>query len=206
MHEGLKAAIFYSRESYLRGLVGGTGGNTSVRIGDDVYISATSAALGNLAEEDFVKVPIFDGQYESARIPSKELSMHMAIYKERPDIGAVLHLHPANTIAATLLLDRVEDEIPCYSQGYFVKIGHMPQVPFYLAGSAELAAHVSSLFKEVDCVLLRNHGLIVGGKTLESAFTRTEEIESNSKLHLTLKGKNALSEEQLAQISAALKH
>lgn len=207
MFQEIIDAAFYCREAYVKGLVGGTGGNTSVRVGDEVYITASGCTLGDLQPEDFIKVSL-DGTYDPAagQKPSKEMSLHCAVYKARPDIKAILHLHPTNTIAATLMLDSLEDQIPVYSQGYYVKIGHLPQVPAYLAGSGELAEATAACLRKRDCALMRNHGLIVGADTIKKTFTQTEEIEANARLHIVLNGKSALSKEQITTIEEAMQH
>jgi len=197
MFQELIDAAFYSREAYNKGMVGGTGGNTSVLIGNDMYISPTGCTLGDLQPEDFVRVPL-DGQFEPREDgvrPSKEEALHKSIYLARPDIKAVLHLHPVNTIAATLLLDSLDEEMPAYTGSFFVKIGRAPQVPPFKAGSKELCEGAAACFKVGDCALLRNHGLIVGASSIKKAFTQTEEVEANARVHLLMHGKGALSDD-----------
>lgn len=201
MYQEVIDAAFYSREAYCKNMVGGTGGNASVRIGDDVYISPTGYTLGDIQPESFVRVPLWgDGSPEdSLPNPSKEVSLHLGIYRARPDFRAVLHLHPINSIAASLLLSPQED-MPAYVPGFVVKIGSLPQVDAYPAGSRELAEATATLFDRADCVLMRRHGIVAGAKSMKTAFTRAEDIEANAQLHLLLRGHGALTKEEIASI------
>lgn len=199
MVEQIKDAAFYSHEAYNRGLVGGTGGNASVRVGDDFYITPTGSTLGDIAAEEFVRVPVF-GSYPIAPNepkPSKEAGLHQGIYQTRPDIQAILHLHPAYCIAAALLL-RSETEIPAYTPGYFLKIGSLPIVEFNAPGSVALRDSLVKAFSKANWALMKNHGLIVGVKTMKEAFCLTEEIEANAHLHILLHGQGALSDAEKA--------
>ena len=203
MYQELIDAAYYSRESYLRGLVSGTGGNTSVRIGEEIYITPTGCTLGDVQPEDFVQVPLHGESEQRADgvKASKEEGLHRSVYLSRPDIMAVLHLHPVNTIAATLILEP-DEEMPVYTPGFLDKYGRLIQIGVFMAGSIELLDAVTVAVSEVNSILLRNHGLITGAKTIKQAFLQAEEIEDNSKLHLLLKGRGALTEDDMVVLMA----
>ena len=87
----IEELISYSRILYDRKLLHATGGNTSVRDGNDVWISQTGAELGSLTEEQVVRVDLH-GTIVDGQAPSKEMGMHLAMYRARPDAGAVIRL------------------------------------------------------------------------------------------------------------------
>ena len=93
----IEELISYSRILYDRKLLHATGGNTSVRDGNDVWISQTGAELGSLTEEQVVRVDLH-GAIVEGQAPSKEMGMHLAMYRARPDAGAVIHAHPTHAI------------------------------------------------------------------------------------------------------------
>ena len=85
--------INYSILLYERGMVHAEGGNTSIRIDDEIWISRTGSVLGRLTEEDLTRMSI-NGEVIEGDKPSKEWPMHLAIYKARPNDHAVIHIHP----------------------------------------------------------------------------------------------------------------
>jgi len=208
MKEKILKLIKYCHKAYDRGYVGGTGGNLSIRIGDTMYISSSGSILGDMTEDDIVAVPLNDEKnYTSCggRVPSKEAPLHLSIYRSRPDINAIVHLHPANVIAAMLTLDDVQANMPVYVPGFIYKHGIAPQVDYYRAGSLELCQNVSEKFLKADCVLMRKHGVIVGDKSLEKAFCCIEDVDDNCRIHLILRGKNALTSQEIDNMLNAAK-
>ena len=179
------------RIAYTQRLVGGTGGNMSVRIGDDVYITATGCRLGDVAPETLSRVTM-DGTLKEGSPPSKELSLHLSIYKTRPDVNAVAHLHPINSIAVSVLAPANGEPMPVYSTGYRVKIPSCGIVPNLKPGSPELAAALAEAALKTDVVLMRNHGITTMAKDIKAALSLVEEAEQNAQLHIMLKGQGAL--------------
>ncbi len=205
MQKEIEEAAFYCREAYRRGLVGGTGGNASVRLGDTVYITPTGSRLGDIKPEALMPVSM-DGTWEPSGAgarPSKELDLHLSIYRKRADALAVLHLHPANCIAALLMQDNIEEEIPAYTPGYFCKVMRLSAVGFFAPGSPELAQSVGEKIVHTSTLLMKNHGVIVSAKTMEQAFNQIEDIEENAKLHLLLRGTGALGGQEQAILCKA---
>ena len=92
-----------SRELYNRKLIHAAGGNTSVRDGDVVRITQTGAELGKLTPEKIVTVDLAGKVLEGSR-PSKEMDMHLAMYRARSNAQAVVHVHPTYAIAYSTLI------------------------------------------------------------------------------------------------------
>jgi L-fuculose-phosphate aldolase len=179
------------RISYLQGLVRGTGGNMSVRIDDDVYITATGCRLGDVYPGTLVKVSL-DGSKVMNGKPSKELNLHLGVYRSRKDVLAIAHLHPVNSIAASILNREGVEIMPAYTPAYAAKIASIGMVPLLKPGSEELARAVSDAAASYNVILMKNHGIISVAKDIKAALSLVEEAEQNAALHIILRGKGGI--------------
>jgi len=179
------------RTAYTQKLVGGTGGNMSVRIEDEVFITATGCRLGDVLPETFSRV-MMDGTLKEGPPPSKELSLHLGIYRARPDVKAIVHLHPVNSIVVSVLAPADGEPMPAYSHGYRVKIPSCVLVPNLEPGSPALASALAEAALKANVIIMKNHGITTMAKDIKTAFSLTEEAEQNAQLHIMLKGQGAL--------------
>jgi len=179
------------RVAYTQKLVGGTGGNMSVRIGDEVYITATGCRLGDVQPETLSRVTM-DGELKEGAAPSKELGLHLGIYKVRPDVNAIAHLHPVNSIVISILSSGNGEPMPAYSIGYRMKIPSCGIVPNLQPGSHELADALAQASLKANVILMKNHGITAAANDIKAALSLVEEAEQNAQLHVTLKGQGAL--------------
>ncbi|MFZ7133514.1 MAG: class II aldolase/adducin family protein [Eubacteriales bacterium] len=151
------------------GLIHGTSGNISMRDAHDPVIAITPSNIpyDQLTPEDISIVDlngnILDGKYK----PSSETPMHTAVFRARPDVMAVVHTH---SLFATVMSMRMENlkraTVP--SNMYYP----IPTAPFEMPGSEELAqAAVKTLGKDGDVTLLKNHGLLATGPSMDAAMT-----------------------------------
>jgi len=127
------------------------------------------------------------------------------MYSERPDAGAVVHLHSSHSVAVSVLADiDPEKPIPPITAYYVMKIGKLVLLPYYAPGDMSLANAVREVAGKHHAILLANHGPIVAGKNLESAVYATEELEETAKLFLLLRGSKmtVLSPDQVADLQA----
>jgi L-fuculose-phosphate aldolase len=185
--------------AYEKGYVNGTSGNISLRQGDVIHISATNSRLGEISPQNLIPLSE-DGSFSpSVVIPSKESLLHLYVYRSRPDINVLFHLHPVDCIAATLLL-QPGNSLPIFSNTHKKKLGPVSHVDYYPAGSPELALAVSSALTNY-AVLMYRHGIIVGGVNAEDAFTRCEYLVEACQLYLRLLESNRLTEDQLLKLS-----
>jgi ribulose-5-phosphate 4-epimerase/fuculose-1-phosphate aldolase len=188
-----------------RGLTMGSSGNISVRLGDGGWLmTPTNACLGRL---DPGRISRLDrhGQLVEGDKPTKEQFLHSAMYEERPQSGAIVHLHSTHSVAVSCLPDVDPcDCIPPLTAYYVMRVGKLPLVPYHMPGDPELGDAVRSLAGQHSAVLLANHGPVVAGKSLEAAVYATEELEETAKLFLLLHGHNprALTPEQVAALEA----
>lgn len=166
-----------SRGLYERKLIHAAGGNTSVRDGDSVWISQTGAELGKLTAETIVKVDLDGNVLEGGR-PSKELGMHLAMYRVRETAQAVVHVHPTFSIAlSTIIKESSLDAVPTYTAAFYVRAGQVPMIPYHPSGAHSLHEAVEELAPRYHAILLRQHGLIVAGPDMSTAVGVVEEIE-----------------------------
>ena len=181
----LEDLLRYSRLLYARGLICATGGNTSVRVGDTVWISRTGAVLGELEKKDLVPVGL-DGAVMGDGRPSKEMGMHLALYEHRPEVRAVIHVHPLQSIAYSARHEPSEDSMVPYTAAFYMRAGRVPMVGYHPSGSHELHAAVALLAPRYHAILLKNHGIIVGAADVCTAMGIVEEMEQNAQLGLIL--------------------
>lgn len=185
----IEALLCVARSLYDRGLTPGTSGNVSVR--DDVgfMITPTSSCLGRLHPRALARLDK-DGERLSGGIPSKEWPLHLAIYRQRPDARAVVHLHSPWAVAVSCLADLdVENALPALTGYHAMRVGQVPLVPYHRPGSPELARAVAEHTGAAHALLLANHGSIVAGLDLESAADAAEQLEQTAQLVVMLQGR-----------------
>ena len=170
--------VFYSRKAHERGLTAAFGGNLSVRAGNLVFIKATGAVMDEMSEER-VAVIDMDGNQISGVRPSSEYRLHLAVYRRRPDVGAIAHLHPQYSIVASTLLS---GELPIITPEAELYLGKIPIAPFRPAGTEELAEITAEALRNADAVLMAKHGIVTVGKSLREAFYKAELVEESAKL------------------------
>jgi 3-dehydro-4-phosphotetronate decarboxylase len=188
-----------------RGLTVGSSGNISARTEDGNWLmTPTNACMGRL---DPARLSVMDAQGKllEGDKPTKESFLHLSMYAQRPDAGAVVHLHSTHSVAVSVLADVDREEpIPPITAYYVMKIGRLKLLPYFAPGDMALANAVREVAARHHAILLANHGPIVAGKTLESAVYASEELEETAKLFLLLRGNkmNILSADQVAELQA----
>ena len=170
------------------GLVCGSGGNLSARIPDEdaIWVTASGSWLDRLSRNTFAPVRISDGEPAMVgttpppRIePTSELALHLALYRARPDVNAVVHLHPQTA----LLLDALGEHIRIVTTDHAYYLRRVSTVPFRLPGTTELAALTAAMAADgTDCLVLSQHGCVVLGDTIELAHKRARNLEEAAEL------------------------
>ena len=188
-----------------RGLTAGSSGNISARLPDGGWLmTPTNASLGSL---DPARLSLFDanGRHLSGDAPTKEAFLHFSMYDERPEAGAVVHLHSTHATAVSILRDvDPADVMPALTAYYVMRVGRLPLVPYFAPGDPDLAHAVRALASRHHAVLLANHGPVVAGTTLANAQYASEELEETARLFLLLQSHaiRALTPEQVADLRA----
>jgi len=152
-----------------------SGGNISIRTAEgDIWITPARIDKGSLTREDIVCVQA-DGEVIGKHRPSSEFPFHQAIYDARPDINSVVHAHPVALVAFSICGKTPNTRL--FHQAHHV-CGTTGFAPYALPGSAELGKKIAVTFEQgCDSVILENHGVVVGGDSLASAFQRFEAFE-----------------------------
>ena len=185
-----------------RGLTIGSSGNISVRLADGWLMTPTGSSMGNLDPNEISKLDL-SGNLISGKSPTKESFLHIAMYDERPESGAVVHLHSTHSVAVSCLagIDK-KNVLPPITAYYVMKIGKLPLVPYFPPGDINLAKAVKEMASSHHAVLLANHGPVVAGKTLEDAVYAIEELEETARLFLLLRNMKTqyLNEKQVKKL------
>jgi len=163
-----------------KGLMTGTGGNASVRIGEsgELLITPSGVYKPDLRADDIVKIDLDGNLLEGAHPPSIEWHFHTAIYRRRGDAMAVLHTHSPYTIGLALAGRRVE---PVTVEAAMV-LGEVPILEFMLPGSEELGRAVGDALTNHRAAILQNHGVVTAGCNLAEAINIAEVLEATSKM------------------------
>lgn len=190
-----------ARSLYQRGYTFGTAGNISVRIGDSIFISPTNSSFGTLSVEDLAEAGL-NGEVRPGAAPSKEVHFHLAAYRARAQAGAVLHLHSCHATAIACLEDLdVRDALPIYTPYYAMRLPCLPVVDYYPPGDPALGPAVEEAAALSPALLLRNHGVITIGKTVQDATALAEEIEEQARLYFLLGSRGrTLTEAQVTEL------
>jgi ribulose-5-phosphate 4-epimerase/fuculose-1-phosphate aldolase len=187
---------------YERGLTHGSTGNLSIRLDDGWLMSPTGASLGELDPARLSRLDD-EGRHVAGDKPTKESFLHLAMYRQRPGSGAVVHLHSTHSVAVSVLAELdPADLLPPLTAYYIMRIGTLPLVPYYPPGDMALADAVRALAGKHHAMLLANHGPVVAGSSLAAATDAIEELEATSRLYLLLRGQQLrlLSPEQVAEL------
>ncbi len=187
-----------------RGLTFGSSGNISTRADGGWLMTPTNASLGSLDPARLSRLDD-DGALLSGDPPTKEAFLHLAMYRERSDARAVVHLHSTHAVAVSCLdgLDP-EEVIPPITAYYVMRVGRLMLVPYYPPGDESLAGAVREIAAKHHSMLLANHGPVVAGKALDAAVYAIEELEETAKLFLLLQGRTTriLTPAQVAELTA----
>ena len=199
--------MIYGKALADRGLVWGQSGNISVRVDTDTFlITAGGADLGMLLDDDIIPCRIESDGYEGLRVPSMEVGLHRGIYHAREDAMAVIHSQPfyATTIACSDV--EVRSDLLPEAMAY---LGQIVRVPYYHAGSTELAQAVAAKALDSRVLLLANHGVVCWGDSLSDAFLKTETLEFLCRIMVTARaggmGLNYLGDEVIQDFADHLK-
>ena len=186
-----------------RGLIAGAEGNIGVRLGTNrLLVTPRGRSKGTLVPDELVEVDL-DGRPLRGGEASTELLMHLAIFRARPDVQAVVHAHPPTATGfATAGLGLDCDCVP----EMMANLGSIPLVPYGMSGTAELGGQMAPYIAAHDALLLANHGAVTMGVTLEQAHLRMESVEQAAKILLTarlLGGPVRLGAEDVERLRAA---
>ena len=171
-----------------RGYLLGTVGNLSARADgtDLVVITPTSLPYDTMTEEDLVVVNLNGEIVSGKHQPSIECSMHLGVYRARPELRALVHTH--SKYATTVSLIKELDIMPAIDTEQSLYLGgDINIVPFAFPGSKELAEYVKEGIGTNAGLLMANHGALGVGISMKDAVIASDIIERNSEMYLLLK-------------------
>ena len=162
---------------YDKGYNAGKDGNISIRIDSErILITTSGALLGFLSEKDLVLVDNNGKMIDAnGKKPSSEVILHTGIYKERPDVNAVIHAHAPFCISLSMLDIDTENDI------YAVSAGPLPITEIALPSTSDSFEKIKPFVKNRSKAILRRHGAVSWGKDLMTAFVKLEETEHFAK-------------------------
>jgi L-fuculose-phosphate aldolase len=175
------AIVRFGRKMIASRLTTGSGGNLSIynRHENLLAISPSGIEYDELNSEN-VLVLNPQGQIVEGKLkPSSELGFHLALYRKRTDINAVVHTH--SVYATTMACLNIEIPAVHYLVAFAGR--KVPLAPYATFGSDELAHHITDSIGDYNAVLLANHGLVTVGPKIETAFAVAEEIELVSQIY-----------------------
>ncbi|HZZ18977.1 MAG TPA: 3-oxo-tetronate 4-phosphate decarboxylase [Opitutaceae bacterium] len=190
-NEARDRIVEIGRSLHNRGLSPGSSGNISCRVPGGWLLTPTNSSLGRLEASSLSKLD-WDGNLVGGDKPSKESPLHLALYRNRPGAGAIIHLHSTYSAAVSCLegLDPCSC-IPPLTPYFVMRVGKVPLIPYRRPGDAALAQDIGRAAPKHAAVLLANHGPVVSGADLDGALNAIEELEETAKLLLLLSGQRS---------------
>ena len=178
-----KQIVYTNRICIENGLIRSSDGNISIRLDADRFLVTPSGLYKRRLKRKQILIVNSKGELIRGKgelKPSSELLMHLEAYRQREDIGAVLHAHPPYSTALTIAgIPFPENIVP----EVLVLLGEVATIPYATPGMQNLARSVSEPIKTHDAVLLSNHGSLTVGKTLEQALNALERMEFAAQLY-----------------------
>jgi L-fuculose-phosphate aldolase len=168
------------RRVYNRGFAAANDGNISIRLSDrEILCSPTMMSKGFMKCEDMCKVDYEGNQIAGTRKRSSEILLHLAVYKNRPDVNAVVHCHPPHATAFAVAGIPVPK---CVLPEVEVFLGEVPTAVYETPGTQKFADTIVPHLKASNTIILANHGTVTFGPDLEKAYWNSEIIDAYCKI------------------------
>lgn len=177
--ESRRDIVAFAKRLYHRELIAATDGNVSVRMDIDRFmITAAGTSFATIQTGDVAYIDQNGYSLDYSVNPSSELPMHLEIYRQRPDINAIIHAHPPYTVATTLVgLSMSEPVLP----ESLIMLGDIVTAQYATPSTHESADSIRSLIKDHDVILLDHHGAVTCGNDLTEAYNKMEKLEYSAK-------------------------
>jgi L-fuculose-phosphate aldolase len=177
-----KEVAHFMKRLYNHGLTTTSGGNISLRLSDDLILITPSATdKGRMKWREVGIVNIFGENLTPHLKPSIETAMHLAIYKKKNEILAIVHAHPVFASLFTAIKAKINTNLTAEAKAI---LGDPLFVRYALMGSAALAEVAAENILKSDILLLENHGILTTGVNLLQAFDKIEVLENAAKMTL----------------------
>lgn len=185
------------------GWVAANDGNITVKVAENRFLATpTGISKCFITPEKLVLIDENANIIEGAEgyKPSSEIKMHLRCYKEREDVGSVVHAHPPTATGFAVA------HVPMDSYSMIetvIAVGSVPITPYGTPSTYEVPDAIAPFLKDHDVVLLENHGALAVGENLITAYYRMETLELQAKISLTarlLGGEKEISDENVARL------
>jgi len=173
------------RKIWLKGFCAGNEGNHSYRLSEDrVLCTPSLISKGNLKPDDMCIVDMEGKQVSGKRKRTSEILLHLAIYKGRDDVRAVIHSHPPHATAFAI----ADIDLPtCIHPEAEVFLGPVKTAKYVTPGDTRLPESIKPFIKESNTILLGNHGVVCYGPDLEDAYYKLEIVDAYARILLLTK-------------------
>jgi len=169
------------RRAHDRSFIQSADGNVSCRLGDDLLVTPSGANKGHLRPIDLVRCDAEGRPRRGQGRPSGELALHLASYRLRPEIQAVVHAHPPHAIALSLagisLAHTLMPEVV-----FALGATGIPTVPYATPVTEDLPRACEPWLRAFNAMILERHGTLTLGRTLEEAYNRLEALEHTARI------------------------
>ncbi len=190
--ETINQILDIGRRMWSRGFVAANDGNISVRTGkNELLTTPTGVSKGHMLPGMIIRMDM-DGNvlgHSGGYRPSSEVKMHIQVYRQRDDVGAVVHAHPpycTSFAVAGIPLDKM------ILPEAVLTLGAVPLAPYGTPSTSEIPESIRPIIENSDAVLLANHGALTLGADLTTAYFRMETLEHSAHIyHLALRLGNA---------------
>lgn len=168
------------RDAVDRGLVLASGGNLSARRpgGDEFVVTGSGTWLDRLRPEDFTVMGLDGSIRDGHPNPSSEWKLHQRTYQVRPDVSAIIHLHPQMSV----LVDALGHQIRLITLDHAYYLRRVVSLPYAMSGSDELAEAAAEASRDCDAMILGYHGSSTLGDTVGMAYHRALSLEQAARL------------------------
>lgn len=168
-----------AREMHRLGLVVGTAGNVSAREGEVVHITPAGLAYDEMGEEDLVTLSLPGEVLAGERAPSSEWRVHVAVYDERPEVGAIVHTHSVHATAWSCLDEPLDTAIKEFRQAAGGEVWTAEDAP---PGTDQIARFAVEALEGRNAALLYRHGVLGLGDSPARALVMCQVIERHAQI------------------------
>ena len=170
---------------YQKNFIVAAEGNISIKLDKEkILVTPSGLNKGFLAERELVVVDLQGKKLSGYLNPSSELKMHLAVYKMREDIKAVVHAHPPYATALTVAGESLEE---FFLPEAVLALDKVPLSGYATPTTSEVPKAIEELITKTDTILLKNHGVLACGKDLWDAFFKLETVEKLAQIYFLAK-------------------
>ncbi|MCX8057251.1 MAG: class II aldolase/adducin family protein [Ignavibacteria bacterium] len=196
-----KELVEVCHKIHSKGFVAATDGNVSIRIDKNkILCTPTSVPKEKIKSSDLIVISLDGDLISGKRKPSTEIKMHLAIYKNRSDVNAVIHAHPV--YATAFASSKLALDVPFLPE-VILSIGKVPVCKYATPSTEEVVNSILPFVDKTNLLLLQNHGVVTYGKTLEEAYYLLEKLEHTAKIFsvaMSFEGVRPLTKSQIEKL------